>query len=76
MSEKTKVKHAFGLMDCEMQGADPCACGMGYIPKRAEGVIWYWQRHSRKQCTLELPDKQCWCGLKRSEHIDGHRETA
>ena len=67
------MKHAFGVMDVEMKnGADPCACGAGWIPKSYGRIHWYWQIHGRDVCTLELPDKQCWCGLKRSEHVDGH----
>lgn len=68
------MEHAFGLFDSEMDGADPCDCGAGWIPKRIDGVMWYWQRHSRTGCTLELPNSRCWCGLLRSEHIEGHRK--
>lgn len=53
-----------------------CHCGQQKIPIPFDGVNWYWQYHGRKGCTLELPDTVCWCGLKRSEHIDGHKESS
>lgn len=53
-----------------------CKCGQREVPAGCDGVRWYWQRHGRDACTLELPNKRCWCGLLRSEHIDGHREDA
>lgn len=61
-----------GLMPIEIEGASPCKCGHLMIPKRSDSVSWYWQSHGLRVCTLELPDLVCWCGLKRSEHIDGH----
>jgi predicted nucleic acid-binding Zn-ribbon protein len=51
---------------------DPCKCGQRQVPRGTDGVSWYWQRHSREACTLELPDAVCPCGLRRSEHIHGH----
>ncbi|MGB4782450.1 MAG: hypothetical protein WBH61_10535 [Candidatus Methylomirabilis sp.] len=54
--------------------AGKCDCGLHEVPRAISGVQSYWQRHSREGCTLELPDKLCWCGLKRSEHITGHAE--
>lgn len=53
-----------------------CSCGQHDVPAGCDGVQWYWQRHAREACTLELPNKQCWCGLLRSEHITGHKEGA
>jgi len=49
-----------------------CQCGLHEVPAGVDGVNWYWQRHSREGCTLELPNTRCWCGRLRSEHIDGH----
>jgi hypothetical protein len=51
-----------------------CPCGQHDIPAAIDGIQWYWQRHARTGCTLELPDLVCWCGLKRSEHIKGHAD--
>ena len=53
-----------------------CKCGLKEVPAGCDGVQWYWQRHARYACTLELPNLKCWCGRLRSEHIDGHDETA
>ncbi len=68
---------SFALLDIELEHAKPCQCGHLLIPRRHDGydygVQWYWQRHSVKLCQLELPDLVCWCGLKRSEHIEGHK---
>lgn len=52
--------------------AGKCQCGLHEVSAGADGVRWYWQRHTREGCTLELPNKMCWCGLLRSEHITGH----
>jgi len=49
-----------------------CACGLMPVPSGFDGVRWYWQRHARDTCTLELPNTRCWCGLLRSEHVEGH----
>jgi hypothetical protein len=51
-----------------------CKCEQHEIPIGVDGINWYWQRHSREACTLELPNRKCWCGLLRSEHIKGHAE--
>ncbi len=52
-----------------------CFCGLHTIPARIDGIQWYWARHGRKDCLLELPDSICWCGLLRSEHQqDGHQK--
>ena len=51
-----------------------CNCGFVDIPEGFHVVSWYWQEHSVKACTLQLPNVKCWCGLLRSEHIEGHRE--
>ena len=51
-----------------------CKCGQMQVPAGVDGVNWYWQRHARDGCTLELPNTRCWCGLLRSEHINGHAE--
>lgn len=60
-----------GLLESEIKEGLPCACGHRLVrPNMRE--LWYWQTHSLKVCTLELPDIVCWCGLKRSEHVDGH----
>lgn len=55
--------------------AGPCKCGQHQIPDWADVVSWYWQKHGRTGCTLELPNERCECGLLRSEHITGHAET-
>ena len=52
-----------------------CKCGQREIPPGAHAVSWYWQTHGRDACTLELPNVRCWCGLLRSEHIDGHAKA-
>jgi hypothetical protein len=49
-----------------------CKCGH-FLVNLGVTHNWYWQTHNAKVCTLELPDLVCWCGLKRSEHIDGHQ---
>jgi len=51
-----------------------CKCGQMPIPSYVNGIHWYWQFHTRKKCTLELPNSKCWCGLLRSEHITGHKQ--
>ncbi len=53
-----------------------CACDLHEVPAGIDGVNWYWQRHTRKGCTLELPNARCWCGRLRSEHLDGHDPKA
>lgn len=65
--------NSFGLFDFEIKTAVVCACGHQLIPAHAGRIIWYWQEHGRDRCTLELPDLTCWCGLRRSEHIKGHK---
>lgn len=55
--------------------ADQCKCAQMEVPAGIDRVKWYWQVHGRDACTLELPNKRCWCGLLRSEHIDGHADT-
>lgn len=55
--------------------ANKCACGLHEVPRGVDGVNWYWQRHAREGCALELPNEKCWCGRLRSEHIDGHGEV-
>jgi len=52
-----------------------CKCGTREIPAYIDGVQWYWQRHARDACTLELPNERCWCGLLRHEHVDGHADV-
>jgi len=52
-----------------------CLCGLKEVAAGVDGVQWYWQRHTREGCTLELPNKRCWCGLLRSEHLTGHAEN-
>jgi hypothetical protein len=52
-----------------------CKCGLHKIPAWANGVSWYWQLHKRDVCMLELPNIRCWCGLLRSEHLEGHADT-
>jgi len=52
-----------------------CICGQMDVPAAIDVVQWYWQHHSRTGCTLELPDLVCWCGLKRSEHLNGHADV-
>lgn len=49
-----------------------CNCGLHIIPAGFDIVKWYWQEHGRNVCTLQLPNERCWCGLLRSEHIEGH----
>lgn len=50
-----------------------CKCELHEIPDYINGGInWYWSYHTRTKCTLELPNKKCWCGRLRSEHLDGH----
>lgn len=62
-----------GLLPTEIKEGVPCCCGHRLVrPNMRE--MWYWQTHSLKECTLTLPDLVCWCGLKRSEHRDGHAE--
>lgn len=70
-----KTPSLVGTLNCELEGATPCMCGHRWIPARVDRVSWYWQMHGRDRCTLELPDLVCWCGLKRSEHVDGHAES-
>ncbi len=53
-----------------------CKCGQQEVPAGAHGVNWYWQNHARDKCVLELPNLRCWCGMLRSEHIDGHDPAA
>jgi hypothetical protein len=53
---------------------DRCKCGLKEIQDGIGGISWYWQMHRREACTLELPNSLCWCGLLRSEHVDGHRD--
>lgn len=61
-----------GLLPSEIESGVPCSCGHRLVrPNMRE--MWYWQTHSLEGCTLILPDLVCWCGLKRSEHIDGHQ---
>lgn len=69
-----KVRKAYDRFEA-LPEAD-CKCGLKKIPAGADGIHWYWQLHSRTGCTLELPDSKCWCGLKRSEHINGHDRDA
>jgi hypothetical protein len=65
-----------GLTDYEIARRVPCACGHRLVPPNPEvSVRWYWQLHSVSGCSLELPDVTCCCGLKRSEHVDGHART-
>lgn len=52
----------------------PCKCGLKTIPAYADAISWYWQMHARDKCTLELPNERCWCGLLRSEHLEGHAD--
>lgn len=52
-----------------------CECALMEVPAGCDGVQWYWQRHARDGCTLELPNIRCWCGLLRSEHVTGHDES-
>ena len=63
------------LLPIELEKAVVCACGHFFVDRNAR-CYWYWQTHSLGGCTLELPDVVCWCGLKRSEHIDGHNWSA
>ncbi len=49
-----------------------CHCGLHHIPAHIDGVIWYWARHARDACKLDLPDTVCSCGRRRSEHQDEH----
>lgn len=60
----------------EEERAERCQCGMGLIPEGASQINWYWQKHRRDVCVVELPNRICWCGLRRSEHEDGHRPEA
>lgn len=64
-----------GLLPIEIEGARTCNCGHMLIPKHYASVSWYWQSHGLDRCTLELPDLVCWCGLKRSQHINGHNNV-
>ncbi len=50
----------------------PCKCGLRQLRAHEGGHSWYWQLHTREKCTLELPNARCWCGLLRSEHLEGH----
>lgn len=59
----------------KIQPEGACKCGAHTVPEWADGVQWYWQRHARDTCTLELPNLRCWCGLLRSEHVKGHADT-
>ncbi len=49
-----------------------CKCGLMTVREGFDGNSWYWQRHSRELCYVELPNSKCWCGRLRSEHTDGH----
>lgn len=49
-----------------------CACGLHTIAAGVHGVNWYWAVHTRKRCSLDLPNVRCWCGRLRSEHQDEH----
>jgi len=53
-----------------------CFCGQKVIDAGVDKISWYWTNHGRMECTLQLPDNKCWCGLKRSEHIEGHNPEA
>ena len=63
----------------ENKSTTVCACGHFILssayPEAQTVHTWYWQTHSVGGCSLELPDSICWCGLKRSEHINGHAEA-
>lgn len=63
-----------GLLKIEIAECVRCSCGHRLV-KQGTISCWYWQRHSEHTCTLELPDLTCWCGLRRSEHVDGHRAS-
>ena len=47
-------------------------CDLHEVPAGCDAVQWYWSRHTRVVCTMELPNLKCWCGRLRSEHLDGH----
>lgn len=50
-----------------------CHCGQHSMERPdIHSINWYWSKHTREACTLELPNVRCWCGRLRSEHIDGH----
>lgn len=71
LEPSTEKPSTTGLLPMEIEQGIPCCCGHRLVrPNMRE--IWYWQNHSTAGCTLELPDLICWCGLKRSEHVDGH----
>jgi len=72
------IQRAVGKSDDPYQrrpNPGPCACGLREIPSGVDGVQWYWQRHAREGCTLELPNHRCSCGLLRSEHLEGHQRA-
>lgn len=49
-----------------------CKCGLHAIRAGITGIVWYWSRHTREECLLQLPNERCWCGRLRSEHQDEH----
>ena len=48
-----------------------CKCKLKEV-NGTDIISWYWQEHSAALCTVELPNLRCWCGLLRSEHVEGH----
>jgi hypothetical protein len=58
--------------------ADLCKCNLHTVPAGIDRVNWYWARHAREECTVELPNLVCWCGRTRAEHQnkDGHNPRA
>lgn len=73
-SATASAESAYERARREHPEAGRCKCGQHEIPARFDGINWYWQRHSREGCTLELPNSVCWCGLLRHEHTDGHQK--
>lgn len=74
--DRAEVPDLTGMLPGEIEGAEPCSCGHRLIRKGVDVSYvshWYWQTHSQTRCTLELPDLVCWCGLRRSQHVSGHR---
>lgn len=55
-----------------------CKCGLHIIPETITGVKWFWARHTKETCTVELPNIRCWCGRLRTEHQndEGHDPSA
>jgi hypothetical protein len=76
LTRSSEPPSAQGLLPMEIEACVPCSCGHRLVPRDGGAHSWYWQHHSVNLCTLQLPDEICWCGRRRSEHVDGHAPGA